>query len=98
MIEKLNKIIEYMLDKGTQNTMLAEPWTDNFAGGLAECTKMEHGRCTPTFSSQFEAQYYCEALGDECIGVSGSYGEFTTMKQIVEKSQKKGTSSVKGTG
>lgn len=95
VIQKLNKVIEFLLDKGTQNTMLLEPWTDDFVGDLAECTKLENGKCTPIFDNQFEAQYYCEWLGEDCVGVHQKNGEFTTMRQIVHKSKTNSTSSVK---
>ena len=75
--------------------MLTEPWTDNFAGDLAICTKYENGTCSPIFESQFEAQYYCESLEDDCVGVSETNGKFTTMKQIIGKSDGKSKSSVK---
>ena len=95
VIQKLNKIIQFLLDQGTQNTMLTEPWTHNYSGELAVCTNVENGKCTPTFDNEFEAQYYCEFLGDNCVGVSGNNGKFTTMKQIVEKSKGNSTSSIK---
>ena len=95
VIQKLNKVIELILDKRTKNTMLIEPWTNNYAGELAICTKYENGTCSPIFKSLFEAQYYCESLGDDCVGVSENKGEFTTRKRIVSKSEGNSTSSVK---
>ena len=79
VIEKLNKIIQAYLDKRTAGNMLVEHWEEPIQGELKGCTQTEYGKCIPTFDNMFEAQYYCEGLGDKCSGVTQeTNGYFTT--------------------
>ena len=75
--------------------MLTEQWLNDEAVDLEICTKVVNGRCLPNFDNRFEAQYYCEFLGDDCVGVSENNGTFHTMKKIAGKSQNNSTSSIK---
>ena len=95
VIAKLNKFIAKVLDFRTRNTMLVEPWTDDFPGQLVDCTHKEAGQCSPVFENKFEAQYYCESVGESCVGVSEADGEFKTMSDIVPNSTGSTKSSIK---
>ena len=68
VIEKLNKIFQTYLDKRTEENMLVEYWEDSYEGELKGCTHVNEGICFPTFDNMFEAQYYCEELGEKCSG------------------------------
>ena len=89
VIEKLNKIIQAYLDKRTAGNMLVEHWEEPTQGELNGCTQIDYGKCIPTFDNLFEAQYYCEGLGDKCSGVTQeTTGSFTTRSgtEILETS------------
>ena len=78
VIEKLNRIFQYVLDKRTKDNLLVEYWGTELFGLLDQCTEYLNNKCTPEFGDLFEAKYYCESLGDECAGVSLKNGIYTT--------------------
>ena len=84
VIEKLNKIIQTYLDKRTAGNMLVEHWEESVQGELKGCTQTEHGKCIPTFDNMFEAQYYCEGLGDKCSGITQETNGFYTTRSGTE--------------
>ena len=89
VIEKLNRIIQKILDKRTAGNMLVEHWEEPTRGELKGCTQTDYGKCIPSFDNLFEAQYYCEGLGDKCSGVTQeTNGNYTTRSgtEILETS------------
>ena len=93
VVSKLNRIIEKLLDDRTQNAMLVEPWTSDFDGDLISCH--EDGESCAIFDSQFEAQFYCEDLGDGCVGVSEENGKFIPMQEVSQTSISSKSSIIK---
>ena len=90
---KLNRVFEFLLDQRTKNTMLVEFWESPISGALDLCTTETDTieNCTPQFDELFEAQFYCESLGDDCAGVTQEGDIFTTRKntEIIAKSSAK---------
>ena len=93
VFEKLNRIFETILDSKTKNTMLVEYWGESISGSLASCSTDEDnfGNCIPQFTDLFEAQYYCETIGDLCSGVTEENEIYTTRSktEIIARSSAK---------
>ena len=63
--------------------MLTEPWTSDFQGNLENCYQT-NGKCL-LFESMFEAQFFCESLTENCVGVQEVDNQFLAMTDLGSK-------------